>query len=101
MHRRHDQFRRRNELQKRRQELASDGAFHVAPDTVLYEFTVADPMTFAKPWTAAIPMTKTDGPIFEYACNEGNYGMTGILSGDSSRRGEGGRNPEGFVRKSG
>ena len=34
-----------------------------------------------EPWTAAIPMTKTDGPIFEYACHEGNYGMTNLLSG--------------------
>ena len=53
----------------------------VAPDTILYEFTVDDPTTFTRPWTGAIPMVKTDGPIFEYACHEGNYGMTGILTG--------------------
>ena len=50
-------------------------------DTINYEFTVEDPSSFTKPWTAAIPMTKTDGPIFEYACHEGNYGMTNLLSG--------------------
>jgi len=50
-------------------------------DEINYEFAVEDPSSFTKPWTAAIPMTKTDGPIFEYACHEGNYGMTNVLSG--------------------
>ena len=50
-------------------------------DTINYEFTVDDPTIFTKPWTAAIPMTKADGPIFEYACHEGNYGMTNLLKG--------------------
>ncbi len=49
-------------------------------DTLLYEFTVDDPESFTRPWTAAIPSTRIDGPIFEYACHEGNYGMAGILS---------------------
>jgi hypothetical protein len=53
----------------------------VAPDTILYEFTVDDPESFTRPWTAQIPMTKSEGPIFEYACHEGNYAMTGMLSG--------------------
>lgn len=48
--------------------------------TLLYEFTVNDPLMYTKPWTAQIPSVKTDGPIFEYACHEGNYGMAGILS---------------------
>jgi hypothetical protein len=52
-----------------------------APDTVMYEFTVDDPSTFARPWTAQIPMKRTEGPIIEYACNEGNYSMEGILAG--------------------
>ncbi len=51
------------------------------PDTILYEFTVDDPATFTKPWTAQIPMRKSKGPIYEYACHEGNYAMTGILGG--------------------
>jgi hypothetical protein len=50
-------------------------------DTVTYQFTVSDPTTWDKPWTAEIPMTKIDGPIFEYACHEGNYGMANNLSG--------------------
>ena len=53
----------------------------VSPDTIRYEFTVADPATWTRPWTAAVPMTKTEGPMFEYACHEGNYAMAGILSG--------------------
>jgi hypothetical protein len=53
----------------------------VDADAINYEFTVEDPSSFAKLWTASIPMTKTDGPIFEYACHEGNYGMTNLLSG--------------------
>ncbi len=52
----------------------------VDADTLLYEFTVNDPSMYIKPWTAQIPSVKTDGPIFEYACHEGNYGMVGILS---------------------
>ncbi len=52
-----------------------------APETVMYEFTVDDPSAFTKPWTAQIPMKKTEGPIIEYACNEGNYAMEGMLAG--------------------
>jgi hypothetical protein len=50
-------------------------------DTLLYEFTVDDPSTFTKPWTAVLPMKRTDDPIFEYACHEANYGLTGVLRG--------------------
>jgi hypothetical protein len=53
----------------------------VAPNVILYEFTVHDPTTFTGDWTAAIPMTTIKGPIFEYACNEGNYGMADMLRG--------------------
>jgi hypothetical protein len=52
-----------------------------APDTITYEFTVDDPSAFTKPWTAQIPMKRTEGPILEYACNEGNYAMEGMLAG--------------------
>ena len=53
----------------------------VDPDTLDYQFTIDDPESFTRSWTAAVPMTKTDGPIFEYACHEGNYGMTNVLKG--------------------
>ena len=52
----------------------------VADDTLLYEYTVDDPATFTATFTAAIPMTRSADPIFEYACHEGNYGMTNMLS---------------------
>jgi hypothetical protein len=50
-------------------------------NTLLYEFTVDDPKTWTKPWTAAIPMKKVDAPIYEYACHEGNYALRNILAG--------------------
>jgi hypothetical protein len=50
------------------------------PGTLLYRFTVDDPTAFTKPWTGEIPMVRAEGPLFEYACNEGNTGMAGILS---------------------
>ena len=50
-------------------------------NTLLYEFTVDDPTMWTRPWTAVIPMTKSDDPIYEYACHEGNYAMSGILAG--------------------
>jgi len=53
----------------------------VDADTLLYQFTVDDPMTWTRPWSAAVPMRKTEGPVFEYACHEGNYGMFNILTG--------------------
>jgi hypothetical protein len=52
-----------------------------AHDTLTYRFTVEDPAAFTKPWTAEIPMKPGEGPIVEYACNEGNYAMSGILAG--------------------
>ena len=50
-------------------------------DTLLYEYTIDDPESFVRPWTAAFPMRKSEGPIYEYACHEGNYGMFNLLSG--------------------
>jgi hypothetical protein len=52
--------------------------------TLLYEFTVDDPATFTKSWSAALPMTKTSDRVFEYACHEGNYALQDILRGARS-----------------
>jgi len=49
-------------------------------DTFDYEFTVNDPETFVKPWTASMPFTRIKGPIFEAACHEGNYGIANTLA---------------------
>ena len=57
-------------------------------DTIEYQFTLEDPSKFARPWTAVIPLTTdqavrgvTTGPLYEYACHEGNYAMVNVLSG--------------------
>jgi len=49
--------------------------------TILYEFTVDDPSTWAKPWTAQLVMGPALGQIYEFACHEGNYGLRNNLSG--------------------
>ena len=53
----------------------------VDPETLLYSFTIVDPTTYERYWTAEIPMKTGDGPMFEYACHEGNYGMFNLLAG--------------------
>ena len=52
-----------------------------ADNTLTYTFTVDDPTTWAKPWTAEIPWTKTKGPVYESACHEGNNMIVNILRG--------------------
>jgi hypothetical protein len=49
--------------------------------TLRYEFTVDDPDTFTRPWTAVVPMMKSDDRIYEYACHEGNHALPNILGG--------------------
>lgn len=50
-------------------------------DTLRYEFTVDDADTWTRPWSASIPMARTDERMFEYACHEGNYALAGVLQG--------------------
>ena len=59
----------------------------VDADTLLYQVTIEDQETFTAPWTAEIPIIKTTGPVFEYACHEGNYAMTGGLAGARAEEG--------------
>ena len=49
--------------------------------TLDYTFTVNAPNTWSESWTASIPMQRSAEPMYEYACHEGNYSMTGILGG--------------------
>ena len=51
------------------------------PDTLIYEFTVNDPTSWTRPWTAQVLMSRTAEPLYEYACHEGNYSMPSSLSG--------------------
>jgi hypothetical protein len=53
----------------------------LGPDTLDYEFTVDDPGTWTRPWSGSLPMFRSDGPMFEFACHEGNYGLLNILAG--------------------
>ena len=50
-------------------------------DAVLYEFMVDDPSTYAEPWGGQIPMTTMPDQMYEYACQEGNYALSAVLSG--------------------
>ena len=54
---------------------------HTGEDAIDYSFTVEDDSMFTRPWTAAIPMNRVAGPLFEYACHEGNYAMPNMLRG--------------------
>ena len=53
----------------------------VDDNTIKYEFTVSDPNSYTQPWSAMLPLSRTQGPVYEYACHEGNYSMTNILAG--------------------
>ena len=50
-------------------------------NTLTYRATIEDPTVFVRPWTLELPMQRTEGPLYEVACHEGNYGMFNILSG--------------------
>ncbi len=53
----------------------------VSADRIDYRYTVDDPATYTRPWTVDVPMMKSDGPLYEYACHEGNYALLDILKG--------------------
>ena len=57
----------------------------VAPNRIDYTFTVEDPRTWTRPWTAMIPWNKTDDQLYEYACHEDNYDMVHMLAGGRAR----------------
>jgi hypothetical protein len=51
------------------------------PNAMLYQFEVDDPVNFTRPWKAEMPWRTAKGPIYEYACHEGNYSLPLALSG--------------------
>ena len=73
--------------QTTRQDIYASHTLHVVErftrideNTIRYQFTVEDPGTWTKPWSGEATIRKVEGPIFEYACHEGNYGLPNILS---------------------
>mgnify|MGYP001424004147 FL=1 len=50
-------------------------------DTLTYEYTLEDPEIYARAWTASLDLKPLDGDMYEFACHEGNYGMTNLLAG--------------------
>ena len=57
---------------------------------LLYQFTVEDPTRYSQPWTGEYSFNATDGRVFEYACHEGNYALSGVLSGAREQEKSGG-----------
>jgi hypothetical protein len=55
------------------------------PETILYKFMIDDPTTFTRSWSGEVPFTRTNELIYEYACHEGNYALSNILSGERAR----------------
>ena len=51
----------------------------VDAETIRYEFTVQDDRTWARPWSVEFPLMKREGPLYEYACHEGNHDIRHIL----------------------
>jgi hypothetical protein len=62
-------------------------------DTLLYRFEIDDPTAFTKPWKGELTMARSTGPIYEYACHEGNYSLTNLLSGYRASEREGASHP--------
>ena len=49
--------------------------------TLEYDFTIEDPLSWDRPWSAKFPLRFINDPVYEYACHEGNHGLAGILAG--------------------
>ena len=71
-----------------RQDIFSSRDLHVIErftatdvDTIVYRFAVEDPSVWTRPWSGELFLRRIEGPIIEYACHEGNYGLTNILAG--------------------
>jgi len=78
----------RGSPQNTRQDIFATARLHVVErftavdrDTLHYEFRVEDPETWTMPWSGEVAIRRIEGPIYEYACHEGNYGLVNILRG--------------------
>lgn len=66
----------------------------VDQDTILYRFTVDDPDTWTKPWSGEVPFRATTDLIYEYACHEGNYALSNVLSGARQQEKDAAKKPQ-------
>jgi hypothetical protein len=78
----------RGSPQNTRQDIFASERMHVVErfrrtgeDSIHYSYTVEDPDTWITPWSGEIDIRRTEGPIYEYACHEGNLGLANILRG--------------------
>src|SRR5262249_18186808 len=53
----------------------------IGPNTLRYEFTLDDPATWARPWSAETQYPRIDPPLYEFACHEENYGLINLVKG--------------------
>ncbi|MCC7179846.1 MAG: hypothetical protein IT177_15815 [Acidobacteria bacterium] len=60
----------------------------VGADTINYQFTIEDPDTFTRPWSGELPFKALNDLVFEYACHEGNYALSNVLSGERAQERE-------------
>jgi hypothetical protein len=63
----------------------------ISADQILYAFEVDDPKIYSRVWKAEMPLNAAKGPVYEYACHEGNYSLPGILAGARKAEAEGRR----------
>jgi hypothetical protein len=56
-----------------------------SPDSIIYRATIDDPTVYTKPWTMEVSLEKSEGPVFEFACHEGNRGLAGVLAGERAQ----------------
>ena len=60
---------------------SSSGSVFSTPTRLLYRFEIDNPTAFTQPWKGELTMARSPGPIYEYACHEGNYSLTNMLRG--------------------
>lgn len=60
--------------------LVTERFTRINDNEIVYEFTVSDDELYTQDWRGELTLRKTEGPIYEYACHEGNYSLPNILS---------------------
>jgi hypothetical protein len=53
----------------------------IGPNTLRYQYTITDPNTWTRPFSAEAPLPRIDPPLYEFACHEQNYGVINVVTG--------------------